>query len=222
MDLTTGNSGNHLLKAVVKIGAGCQQEGAFCQHLGGDVTPVIYAVIPDGYVMEALEPAPRHPELLRLIEAVLMKKVWNRPALPITNDIGWRAAIEKYGVKVPDWLDATEPCLVHGDPTASNALLRQYDVILCDPRPPREFIPQSRETDMGRILQSYYGWEVAAYGAYDTIFKRPHFVDDPIYAPRAMFWCGAAAARIEYLERSRESRPNILHWCKQVRELCHV
>lgn len=234
MNLTTGNSGNRLRPAVIKTGPGCQQEGAFCQYLGPQIAPEIYTIFPDGYVMEALASAPRSFDLLHRMETVLRAYVWNRPALPSTDDTDWRHNLAKFSVDVPDWVVPTEFCLVHGDPTASNALIRPIispglptgpdpRIILCDPRAPRNYIPQCRETDMGRILQSYYGWEVAAYGATPARFLEPYFMCEHQYARKAKFWCGAAAARIEYQERLR-ANPNrsILDWCLETRAKCNV
>jgi len=222
MDFSTGNSGNRLVEAVVKTGTECLQEGSYCEFLGPDVAPFVYGSISNGYVMEKLEPAPRTRNLLRNIEKLLETRVWNRPALPSTMDCDWRENLRKYGVETPDWAVPTEFCLVHGDPTASNALIRGNDLILCDPRPPRDYIPQCRETDMGRILQSYLGWEEIAYGAEHILWNRPDFYDNTQWRKKAIFWCGAAAARIEYLEHSRNNRVRILHWCQEIRRLCSV
>jgi hypothetical protein len=223
VDFSTGNSGNRLHHAVVKIGNECQQEGAFCQLLGRNVTPEVYSLIPNGYVMEALEPAKRDPYLLCEIESVLQNHVWGREAPPVSTDVSWKEKLKIYGVDAPDWAIMTRTTsLVHGDPTASNALRRGKQLVICDPRPPRDFIPPYIETDCGRILQSFMGWEVSAYGAEPVKFHHPDFMDDPYLYVAARFWCGAAAARIEYLERSRSSRPNILEWCQKVRKMCHV
>lgn len=222
MDLSTGNSGNLLREAVIKIGPECQQEGVFCQYLGENVAPEVYAIIPNGYVMEVLKPVIRTPWLLRSIEILLEEKVWIRPALPISNDISWREKLQVFGIQIPSWYKETESCLVHGDPTISNALMRDGDLILCDPRPPRDFIPQCRETDMGRILQSLFGWESVAYGFNSINYEEPHFMKDEYLRKAALFWCGAAAARIEHLERSRENRYRILEWCRQVRGILNV
>lgn len=229
MNFSTGNSGNTLIQSVVKLGPGCQQEGVFCQYLGKEIAPEIYAIIPNGYVMEALRPAPRTADLLRLIEIQLATHVWNRPELPSSADTYWYESLKKYGVEVPSWLSLTKPCLVHGDPTVSNALMRygpefrKLSLVMCDPRAPREYIPQVRETDMGRILQSFYGWEEIAYNAEHIKFDCPKFLYDRELAPKATFWCGAAVARIEYLERSRPSpRRHILDWCLEIRNRCNV
>ena len=232
MNFSTGNSGNSLREAVIKTGPGCQQEGAFCQFLGRDIAPEVYALIPDGYIMEALKPATLRTGTLWEIEYSLDVLVWNRPALPISMEQPWQDYLSEFGITAPEGVIVTDPCLVHGDPTASNVLWRQptdsasdTKLILADPRPPRAFIPQHRETDMGRILQSYMGWEVAAYGAKPINFIKPAFFRDKDLMRAATFWCGAAAARIEFLEKRRTDRPKrerILNWCANVRTLCNV
>jgi len=218
----TGNSGNLLIETVTKIGPNVAQEAAYCQYLGDQVCPKIYHIGIDIYTMEKLLEVPRDKDLLRRMENLLEYKVWNRPALPSSNEVDWRIKLQKFGIEVPKWLKTSSPCLCHGDPTASNALSRnggRYGryIIIGDPRPPRDFIPQCRETDVGRLLQSYFGWEVAAYNCSQVIFDKPKYWSD-----ESLFWCGAAAARIEYLERSRSSRENILNWCQVVRRICGV
>lgn len=222
MDLSTGNSGNSLFGAVVKIGNECQQEGAYCEVLGSEVAPKIYAIIDRGYVMEKLQPVDTEdPYLLRKIEKLLIDKVWSRSALPSSSDSDWRDKLKIYDIDVPDWVIPDQYCMVHGDPTVSNALMRDNQLILADPRPPRDYIPQCRETDMGRILQSFLGWEQIAYGKIARKYLAPLFCGDLKYSSKARFWCSAAAARISYLECSRaKPRLHIIDWCNQVRGIC--
>lgn len=219
-DFSTGNSGNTLFDAVVKIGPECQQEGAYCQLLGSDVAPRILSIIPGGYIMEKLRPVVRYRHLLVDIERLLQDKVWSRPALQ-SSDEDFRDHLKKYGIEVPDWAMPKEFCMVHGDPTVSNCLVRSGQLILCDPRPPRNYIPQCKETDMGRILQSYMGWECVAYGVPRIRYTAPDFMHSKEWSPKAKFWCGAAATRIKYLENSRgRVRPRIIAWCERVEEIC--
>lgn len=223
MDFSSGNSGNKLTETVMKIGNECQQEGAYCQLLGERIAPRVYAIIPNGYVMEKLLPINRYPQLLVHMYRALKREVWSRPALPSSTEIDWRDRLSMFGIQIPDYVTPTEYCMVHGDPTASNALLRDahpLELIIADPRPPRDFIPQCKETDIGRLLQSKLGWEVVAYGARPVDFYEPEMDLDT--RRKAVFWCGAAAARIEYLELSRDERPHILEWCKNVRSICGV
>jgi hypothetical protein len=221
MDFTSGNSGSLLREAVIKTGPEVRQEGAYAQLLGKEVCPEIYALLPDGYVMERLKVPARFPSMLFMASELLANKVWNRSALPVSTEWDWKDSLRKYGIEVPYWAIPEEYCMVHGDPTESNMLLRGSDLILCDPRPPRAYIPQCRETDLGRLMQSAYDWEVVAYGAKPVNFHEPDFRNS-LERQRAIFWCGAAAARIEYLERSRDNRRHILDWCQETRMKCNV
>lgn len=227
-EFVTGNSGNLLFDAVVKLGPEAQQEGAYCQLLGDIVAPRVYALIPGGYVMERLKPCPRHVTILVEIYKLLERHVWSQPILTSSTEDDWKPHLQRFGIEVPDWALEGTPCMVHGDPTVSNALIREKkgawemgDIVMCDPRPPRNYMPQFMETDLGRILQSKLGWEVAAYDAIPVEFVEPPM--DKMTRLRAMFWCGAAAARIEYLERSRgKPRMRVIDWCKQTRYICGV
>ena len=223
MDFFSGNSGNKLYETVTKVGEGCQQEGAFCQYLGETVAPKVFAIIPNGYVMERLERPRSLEHALLKIETLLKNHVWNRPALESTTDEDWRDKLRMYGVDTPDWVTVT-PCLVHGDPTVSNFMHRPFGGgVLIDPRAPRSYIPQTKETDMGRILQSFFRWECAAYGWPSIHYRTPVFFFEHESMKQARFWCGAAAARIQYLETSRPNpRESVLSWCQSVREVCHV
>lgn len=219
-DFSTGNSGNTLYDAVVKIGPECAQEGAYCKVLGEDVSPRILSIIPGGYIMEKLSSVERTTDLLLKIETLLEAKVWNRPALQ-SSDEDFRDHLSSFGIEVPDWAMPETFCMVHGDPTVSNCLSRDGKLILCDPRPPRDYIPQCKETDMGRILQSYFGWESVAYGQLRVNYKKPEFLKNEKYARLAGFWCGAAVKRIKHLELSRGCiRPRIIKWCDSVGEIC--
>lgn len=219
MDFSSGNSGNTLTEAVMKLGPGCAQEGAFCEFLGPKIAPKIFALIPNGYVMEKLEKPEIHEASLLVIESALEEHVWCREAIPISNDETWVEKLKKYGINT-DLSMAGTPCLAHGDPTLSNLLHRGGYPILADPRPPRDFIPQCKETDMGRILQSALGWEVAAYGWPKVDFKLPNFMFDSYYAERALFWAIAAATRILHLEMSRKTQNvNIVYWCNYIRSI---
>ncbi len=221
MDFSSGNSGNLLREAVIKTGPEVRQEGAYCQLLGSEVCPEIYGLLPDGYLMEKLVPAERNSLLLRDAAERLETRVWNRPALPSSTEWDWQDSLKKYGIEVPDWIAPTEFCMVHGDCTVSNMLRRNEDLIICDPRPPRHYIPQCRETDLGRLLQSAFNWEVITYGAKRVNFNWPLFRDS-LERNKAIFWCGAAVARIEFLEHSREKRPHVIEWCQNVRRICNV
>lgn len=219
-----GNSGSSLQSAVVKLGADCQQEGAYCELLGVDVAPIVYAIIPGGYVMERLERPNRGTHLLIEIERLLRINVWKHPAVhyEVTGKDDFREYHTKLRWAPPEWAIPTSFCRCHGDPTVSNAM-RRWDgsLVLIDPRAPRHYIPQARETDMGRLLQSALGWEEVAYGDSRVEYVPPLFWDDPTLRRKALYWCGATAKRIEKKEmESPEPREHILHWCLKVQMVC--
>jgi len=222
MDFVTGNSGSLLLPAVFKTGPECLQEGAYCEVLGKDVTPRILCLTTDGYVMEKLEKAARHPDLLCQITELLKKRVWSRPSQDY--DVAGKSYKDHHkelGLEVPDWAVPTSFCMTHGDPTASNTLLRNGQLILCDPRPPRAYVPQCRESDMARIMQSYFGWEVAAYGEPIIRYKFPDFWLNPSIRHKVSFWLAATTLRIEKFEFSKpKRRESVVSWCREVRIKC--
>ena len=224
MDFSSGNSGCVLRDAVVKIGPECQQEGAYCKELGSEVAPEIFAIIPNGYVMERLQQKTRLPSLLLDIESLLETYVWSRPSMDyhVTNR-DYRDYHEQLGVPIPPWAVPQEFCMTHGDPTVSNTVYRGDKLIMCDPRPPRFYVPQCRESDMGRILQSYFQWETAAYNIPEVNYQLPFFWDHPVLRVKAAFWCEATTARIAYLEKSKPApRERIFDWCKRVRKECQI
>jgi hypothetical protein len=176
-------------------------------------------MVEDGYVMERLEPAPRTEGLLREMESLLRHRVWNRPAVPFTRR--WREHIEFLGVEVPDWVEPMGLTLTHGDCTASNAMLRGGTLIIADPRPPRVYVPQCPETDIGRLLQSAMGWETVAYGLPFVEYVAPlAWTALPANRPKYLFWCGMAITRILHKERAEQRRPHIIAWCERSREVC--
>ena len=75
---------------------------------------------------------------------------------------------------------------------------------------------------MGKILQSYFGWEEVAYQVPPMKYRLPRFWYNFEYQRRALFWCGAAIARIQYLEYKQHNpvRASIIEWCIKVRNHC--
>lgn len=224
MDFNRGNSGSDIRAAVIKRGPECLQEGAYCQVLGPKVTPIIYGLLDDGYCMEFLEPAVRNSSLLLRMEELLYDNVWSRPSFnyEVTGQ-DWKDYHRKFGLEIPDRIDPTEFCMTHGDPTVSNTLERGFDLIICDPRPPRFYVPQCRESDMGRILQSYFGWEQIAYDEDHIDYQLPRFWHIKELRAKALFWCSAATCRIQSQEQNRpNSRYRIIEWCKNTRQKCSM
>lgn len=132
--------------------------------------PTIFATLPSGYVMERLDVIPtREVELERVVDA-LNTSVWRYAP---TNHLDASQTLLKclkilevhaphLGRTVVDQLSLlrrTEDCLTHGDPTAENVMLRGEAYVIIDPLPSTEAVPDDLAVDVGKLLQSAYGWE---------------------------------------------------------------
>ena len=225
MNLSSGNSGAILKEAIVKTGPDCQFEAAFCRHLGEKVCPKIYSSWSDGFAMEKLESVPRTPDLLRRIEKLLEENVWNRPSqnFEVTGQDDYLEFQRKMRIRTPDYAKPTEFCLIHGDPTVSNAMVRSDgSLVLIDPRAPNGHIPSAAMVDRGKILQSLFRWETAAYDEPWINYSNPEFLYDPELRKQSMFWLFYHVSRIEQLEISRGwNRQTVLDWCRKTKEKCH-
>tara|TARA_Y100000310_G_scaffold270200_1_gene283862 strand:+ start:2805 stop:3638 length:834 start_codon:yes stop_codon:yes gene_type:complete len=66
-------------------------------------------------------------------------------------------------VGMQDNLDPTKfhYCKAHGDPTLENVMLHPRDgrIVLIDPLPPSNRIPECKESDVGKLMQSASGYE---------------------------------------------------------------
>ena len=225
MNLSSGNSGAILREAIVKTGPDCQFEAAFCRHLGEKVCPEVYSSWTEGYVMERLEPAPRTPDLLRRIEKLLEENVWNRPSqnFEVTGQLNYIEFQRLMRITTPDFAKPTSFCLIHGDPTVSNAMARSDgSLVLIDPRAPNGHIPSAAMVDRGKILQSLFRWEEIAYNEPPVNYENPDFLYDSLLRKQSMFWAFYHISRIEQLEISRNlNRPYILEWCRKTKEKCY-
>lgn len=54
-------------------------------------------------------------------------------------------------------------CLTHGDPTFANAMLRGRHLVMTDPLPATPHMGDVRAVDIGKILQSAFGYEVKRF-----------------------------------------------------------
>lgn len=219
-----GNSGARIIETVTKWHSDAMIEGAFCQHLGEKVCPRVYTTASGYYTMEKLGEIPPRPTLLREIERALEEYVWARPTqnYDVSGQMDFLEFHRSMGIDTPSWAIPTEFCLIHGDPTVSNAMTREEDnrLILIDPRAPNGHIPSWKTVDMGKILQSYFNWEVVAYGSKPVDYILPKFMQDEHMLREAMFWCFYHVSRIEQHERARNwNRTNILDWCEEVKEI---
>jgi len=133
------------------------------------------------YEMERLSSLPIKmidPDRLREeIYLLLETQVWNRPA---RQEDDWtahdeyinRLAVERLSREEHEGLqrlrgavnvEALTRCDIHGDPTYSNAMLRDGQLVLIDPIPAGPRMPSVREVDIAKIMQSRIGYEVIRF-----------------------------------------------------------
>lgn len=116
---------------------------------------------------------------LRIIGA--LDDVWDRPAKilepePYLRDLVYfeSQAAEYFGIDVMERMSEMESgikwgdlprCRTHGDPTWCNTMLHPNGkLMLIDPIPADERVPDIRAVDLGKLLQSCLGWEIVAHG----------------------------------------------------------
>lgn len=194
--------------------------------LGPNVCPRIIKSCKDYYVMEKLKqpsvPQLFHENSIRIVHRLLREKVHPNPA--ITSNPQWKESLREFLLRyeqhaVLELLDAlyrgkpSITCLIHGDPTLANIMLRGKQVILIDPVMPRGKIPSLKEVDHGKMLQSALGWE----GAQQRIpYKAGHLIEvvlAEVECPvRTWFW--AMIHIIRLFPRARK-RPDIVEWGNQ-------
>ena len=109
-----------------------------------------------GYSMERLEDVRRlDDDLLRDVRTTLQTDFWYKE-VPVV--LPWKERmIERYGIAVD--FTGLPLCLTHGDPTLENCMRRKDGaLVLIDPLPPIN-VPPVRAVDLGKLLQSYMGYE---------------------------------------------------------------
>lgn len=225
-----GNSGAKISLGIVKSHDDARAEGNFCIELGQQVAPRVYYVSqryekgPEYYVMEFLDPAPRTPDLLIRIEALLASRVWHRSG--VYHSESWQRNLEnRYGVRTPPFvLDSlTQRNMMHGDCTVANAMQHPGtdDLVLADPVWYRNFIPSHRAADWGKMMQSVAGWETVASGEPRVEYCPPVFAMDEESLRLAAFWCAVNMKRIQYREvRIEHPRDNVMSWTRDVLLAC--
>lgn len=222
-----GNSGATI--SVVKRGVGCRAQGEFCQELGESVAPSILKIGPDdSYEMELLRPAPLTLETLQQMRTLLAARLWSRHTF---YGLGatWRFYLQDWVAKLGySWLiepfakcypKSFEPkdrfCAIHGDATLANAMIRPWsgELLVCDPLPWGGKIPPLIEVDLGKMLQSAIGWEVAL----GVMAEHPSWIPEVLEGlsdelrARAVFWCAVHCARIPPYA-SRRGREDLSSW----------
>ena len=186
-------------KHVVKFGSGAVGkrvvlQGLMMKEIGHLAFPRVLEFIENGYVMEQLMPVDWTRvtllEGLRHTRALLNCYVWVRPPLyapePGPHHDYVRKLAEQYVPYLVGYLRWWAEQAVfgeerrhrvtlnrtHGDPTADN-LMRTTGggFILTDPLPSSRKMPDVRAVDLGKMLQSAYGYERVKYPDRHTMSK---------------------------------------------------
>lgn len=197
---------------VVKRGQGVREQGQLCMILGATIAPLVHHLLDDGYEMEMLnQPPARSAKELSRVMYLLQTQVWHRPSRAWT-EYGWLDPLMQWSIGSP-WLTGaialmypTEPregySLIHGDPTLANLMMRENEqLVLADPMPRvayRMEIPNRREVDLGKLVQSAIGWE-HMLGVQDAMKDDEWLVlrdlDDST-RPAAILWAAIHLARV--------------------------
>lgn len=216
--------------SVLKRGPGVRQQGELCRSLGKNVTTRVYRLLDDGYEMEMLEDTPSRscPEL-DVVWSKLAVDVWTKPSVYWNDD--WLDPLRVWSQLTAPWLLDTinelypyEPefgySLIHGDPALSNLMLRGSVFVITDPMPRmlyRKEIPNRREVDWGKLLQSAMGWErVLGFGGH-TLIDVPEYVLhrlQPQEQRLALLWAAVHLARIARRAPAR-NRQDVATWAEQ-------
>jgi hypothetical protein len=193
--------------------------------------PKVWAITPEGYSMEILENATFSKSMIVVILQDILNVLplyWSH-LLPIAEaPSNWRVELCKWCeyFDLKPFLDrqyAGEESqrYIHGDPTLANVMYRSNgDMVLIDPIRPTGKIPGLPEVDVGKVLQSYIGWEHVLNRAEDHAPKLPPYTDTILkgHSDRAVitaeFWLMVHLLRILPYAGARE---DIKSWCwKQI------
>lgn len=192
-----------------------EAEAVHLDYLGPDVVAKVYMFgqNPDGSGRLIMEHLPHVPEYDLLILAIqtLDKKVWCRTPRSLIDggSYNWQVRFwSRFNFSPPDWVD--EPfCCTHGDPTLANMRFDGLRLRFIDPKPPGHGIPPYKSVDLGKIMQSYMGWEIALHEKVDMSGVMPHYIDHQMNPfenfpeedlRRVMFWCMVHFLRIVHRE----------------------
>ena len=165
-----------------RTGGRVVEQGRWLRDNAAPALPVVHAVHPTSYTMERLTEVTASPKLMaEVIDACA--QLWCRPARQRWNGVAhWRWIAQLLNDTVADGsaMDRTlllaagrlpDPttlygCLTHGDPIIDNVLWRESsgELVVIDPIPATGAVPDVLSSDVGRLMQSAYGYERARYG----------------------------------------------------------
>ncbi len=213
------------------------------------VCPLITKSLHDGYVMErCIEPdiwetLSARAQYLRLMKQVLKARVWCHGPKDPTN-VRWADTLRGYVGDVmrthklaseivtrierlmDSRLEIYFTCAIHGDATLDNLLMplgtRDFTrLMVTDPLAPDYRIPNDKAVDLGKMLQSAYGWEIiktaAAGRPKEELDRTPTaeiqavlYDEDPEVAHRARVWCVIHLLRILPYAKGRCLYPDVV------------
>jgi hypothetical protein len=193
----------------VAIGERILRQGRFLYLHPRTSFPVVSRINERGYEMEILDSyildSESRDKILYDVIETLRTDVWTESAKVDFNSSGHIHKVFKLCMDYAlisfskfekvfgsiQW-DKLPICLTHGDPTVDNAMSRfkTFDMVLIDPLPATDLIPNYRAVDVGKVLQSAYNYEFIRY----NIDPSP-----PVYSYKKIFDVAEITDRNEQL-----------------------
>lgn len=151
--------------------------------------PMVFDFTDDGYIMEKLESIDYWDVRATDVVRLLRSNIWSRPPRVAPSEQTFMALRAKVlgNISMPEVKEKVDAAryvhailraassayrsslsvpatLSHGDPTAENVMYRRgFGSVLIDPICATVAVPDSPCVDVGKMLQSAYGWESAKY-----------------------------------------------------------
>jgi hypothetical protein len=215
---THGSSGaiiemfdHHVIKSGQgHVGERVTQQVKWLTSYPSAVVPVVYDVVPARYMMERLDPVEPFSLNVADLDAIigrLARYVWHREPVVMFSPKLHHEKLDRLKMHASDQmvdflvnvrdivLDRRQrACLTHGDPTLDNVMRRMGDFVVTDPIPATHAVPDLWAVDLGKILQSLSGFEIARYdeAPHNPIAVRPSHLLDTLTEHdriRAIYWC---------------------------------
>ena len=227
-----GHSGAHFVDLgdgwLRKIGdEGVGDQGAYMHRLATlGIGPEVRSLGVRSYVIQRMQPLQVDNIIAAFDIAVdLLVKVWRNGS--VVHNTSWEVQLNAWmqeqmpEITVPSQLLAElyetpgRITLIHGDPTLCNIMQNEVGKpFLIDARVPEGKIPSFAEVDVGKLLQSAWGWERVmnpAFPHFDTAEAIEHVLAETCcrsipHTRRALFWAAVHLSRIRYREQKDVAR----------------
>ena len=147
--------------------------------------PIVHTIEKNGYTMDILNDIQYSeftPDIFSRMKYILQKGIWFDTDINFSD--GWKLALQDYYVGLVNKIfdepikkevileglyaylgfmdsDLMTKCEIHGDPTLDNCMRSPFndDLRIIDPIPYSYKIPPFKAVDLGKMLQSAYGYE---------------------------------------------------------------